>query len=555
MKKFSAFQWQNWLLKSLIIIIFFAPTKAALYRFSIHFSLYEGWVSWYFPVGLLVISFILLPFRYWPAIFLANEWGSGIYQSIFWQPEWLKEFNGNYIEWIFNRAFWLLDFTHAGYWSLIPIALLKYKKFNLDFTQLKSFIYILIACTFYRAGTTSSYILTGAGTYNTIPVERKFEMVLGHFLGGFVGITTMMLVLFLPYKCWQIRHHLENQKIKTFLWQLIILVIIVLGIYYIQPQTLYLMRIFAIIPLVYFLVKFGWLGVTACALTFNILIFIYLFGVNETGLLVENQIYVISYALTALLLGALYEEQQQSQRNLKQTNAQLSSSNQELTKLSNRVQLLAQQLVSVQEKERHFLSQELHDEVGQNISALKIELKVLEKQLNKQNIYLSTSQLDAVSDHIYDSVYSVLNWLRPRVLDDLGLYACLTGSYFKSRLEKANILYQATVHENINQLDDNLKVAIFRITQEAITNTLRYADAKIFIVKCIIMRDEIKLTLIDDGKGFDSHESTTNNGGFGLSGIEDRVTALGGNINILSIPNKGTKITIYWPFEDSEYHK
>ncbi|GAA6203868.1 histidine kinase [Thalassotalea sp. SU-HH00458] len=553
-QKLVSFGWQNWLLKSLLIIVVFAFLEIVLYRFSIHFSLYEGWVSWFFPVGLRSVMFLLLPFRYWPALFLANEWGAGIYQAIFWQTEWLKNFNGNYFYWVLERAIRLLDITYRQYWALIPIAVLKYKVTSLHFTQLRGFIYALIVCSLYRVYT-SIHIAFTSNSYQDIPDERKFEMILGHFLGGFVGITTMMLAIFLVFRTWQYRHRINIPKLKNGAIQLSLLIITTLLLFSLQPDTLYLMRILAIIPLVYFLVKFGWFGITACALAFNCLLFIHLFGLNETKILVESQIYVISYALTALLLGALYEEQQTAQRELIQSNENLSSSNKELTSLTFKVQNLAKQLVSVQEKERHYLSQELHDEVGQNISALKVELKVLEKRLAKQNIELSTKQLDSVSDHIYDSVYSVLNWLRPRVLDDIGLYECLTGNYFKDRLEKSEVEYQATINKDINQLDDNLTVAIFRITQEAITNTIRYANASIFIIKCQQNAHSVDLTLIDDGKGFEVNESsphTDSKGGFGLTGIEDRVYALGGKIKIVTFPDKGTKIAISWPLTSLE---
>ncbi len=547
--KLTSFDWTNWLLKCLGILVFFALLEVALYRFSINFSLYEGWVSWFFPVGLRVVMFLLLPFRYWPALYLANEWSTGIYQLTFWQTEWLENFNGSYFDYVFNRTFRLFDISYRQYWALIPIALLKYKVTNLNFTQLRSFIYILVACSLYRVYTSIRLILT-SNSYQDIPDERKFEMIIGHFLGGFVGITTMMLAIFLVYRTWQYRHQINLTKLKSGFIQLSILVATTLLLFHLQPDTLYLMRILAIIPLVYFLVKFGWFGITACALMFNCLLFIYLFGLNQTDVLVENQIYVISYALTALLLGALYEEQQSAQLKLSEANNQLFHSNQELQKLTLRVQRVAAKLVSTQEKERHYLSQELHDEVGQNVSALKTELKVFEKQLEKQNIKLSTEQLEHVSNHIYDSIYSVLNWLRPRVLDDIGLYKCLTDNYFKERLMKAGVDYQPTADIRLDQLDDNVKVAIFRITQEAITNTLRYAQASIFILKCQLNDNSVELTLIDDGKGFETSNQfygENTNGGFGLSGIEDRVFALGGKTNIHSFLGKGTKISITLP--------
>ena len=542
----SKVNWQEWAVKSLGIIVFFSLLEFALFSFSVKFSLYEGWVSWYFPVGLRVVLFLLLPFRYWPALYLANEWGQGLYFVTFWENEQIYNFNGSYIDYFLSRAFRPVDLTYTQHWALFPIALLKYKFNDLDFTKLRPFIYILVACSSYRAFASVKLIFT-SHLYQQIPDERKFEMVLGHFLGGFVGITTMMLAIFFVFRSWQCRHMISLPKVNNCVIQLIALVIFVLALYQLQPHTLYLMRIIAIIPLVYFLVKFGWFGITTCAFTMNCLLFTYLFGLNQTDMLVENQIYVISYALSALLLGALYQEQQSDQQKLAQSNEKLAESNIELTELSTKVQALAQQLVSTQEKERHYLSQELHDEVGQNISALKIELKVLQTRLEKQNVALSTEQLGKVSNHIYDSVYSVLNWLRPRVLDDIGLYECLTGSYFKGRLEKSGIDYQTTIEKDINQLDDNLKIAIFRITQEAITNTLRYANARLFIVKCQITTNDIELTIIDDGVGFQSNELKNQSGGFGLSGIEGRVLALQGKIKVLSVPDIGTKIAITWP--------
>jgi signal transduction histidine kinase len=207
---------------------------------------------------------------------------------------------------------------------------------------------------------------------------------------------------------------------------------------------------------------------------------------------------------------------------------------------------LSQRLVQLQESERQSLSRELHDEVGQMMTALGIQLGNIEN--------LSGADGPAFRERLEDlkrlnadtmrTVRDLAMGLRPSMLDDIGLEAALQwqGREF-SRL--TGVPCKVHVQGVLDTLTETQKTCIYRVVQEALTNCARHAKAKSVLVSVRMEAEGIAVTVSDDGIGFNASASVKE--GLGLLGMRERVEALDGNLKISSRPGKGTVIRVQIP--------
>jgi len=207
---------------------------------------------------------------------------------------------------------------------------------------------------------------------------------------------------------------------------------------------------------------------------------------------------------------------------------------------------LSQRLVQAQEFERTALSRELHDEVGQTMTALGIELRNLEtlRHCNGDAFEKRMEDAKRLNTDAMRAIRDLAMGLRPSMLDDLGLEAALQ---WQGREFSRHTGVPATVQVNgtPDQLTDAQQTCIYRVVQEALTNCARHAKAKNVLVSLRTQEDDIVVLVQDDGVGFDSIASAR--GGLGLLGIRERVEALDGKLHISSQPNKGTALQVQIP--------
>ena len=316
-------------------------------------------------------------------------------------------------------------------------------------------------------------------------------------------------------------------------------------LYGFQPASLYTLQLVAFIPIVWFAYRYGWLGTMLYTCSLMILMLIKAYQAPD-DILLSFQPYIISYSLVAIFVGCLVEENNQFRRSINLKNKELIASNQSLIKLNKRNVELLKEMQNIQEKERKMLASALHDELGQNITAFQVVLQAQENKNQNKNSQLTTL-LKQSTDAIYESVYDLLHWLRPRILDDQGLEKALTSDYFAKKLANANIHYHSNLEGDLTELNDAQSTAIFRIVQEAVTNCIKHSNAKHFYVSCNLSDQLLTLELRDDGSEHQYTSTSLQKGGFGLIGISERVEVLSGEVDI-KIDN-GFKIRISLPVE------
>jgi signal transduction histidine kinase len=207
---------------------------------------------------------------------------------------------------------------------------------------------------------------------------------------------------------------------------------------------------------------------------------------------------------------------------------------------------LSARLVQAQESERRSLARELHDEVGQALSAVLIELRNLSTGLPMQSEQQLSKHVETIKDLVENTVRTVRNMsllLRPSMLDDLGLIPALQ---WQAREVSRQTCMDVTVWTDLpsDDLPDEYKTCIYRVVQEALHNCSVHSNATAVRIKVQREPKRLLLSVRDNGQGFDVRHSK----GLGLLGIEERVAHLGGKCEIHSEPGSGTALAIELPF-------
>jgi signal transduction histidine kinase len=213
-----------------------------------------------------------------------------------------------------------------------------------------------------------------------------------------------------------------------------------------------------------------------------------------------------------------------------------------------RLRHLSQQLVSSQEQERKALSRELHDEIGQLLTALRMELGNLERSQAASGMEADAhlDQAKKLAETTLKTTRDIAMGLRPAMLDLLGLGPALEWQTREfSRRYKTPI--QLDVDGDLRDLPDPHRTYLYRIVQEGLTNCARHAQAKNIRVSLKDSNGQLAVTVEDDGVGFDQHGGVSY--GLGLLGITERVRELCGNIASQSEPGKGTRLEVMLPRE------
>jgi signal transduction histidine kinase/DNA-binding NarL/FixJ family response regulator len=214
-----------------------------------------------------------------------------------------------------------------------------------------------------------------------------------------------------------------------------------------------------------------------------------------------------------------------------------------------RAQILSQQLMEAQEAERRHLARELHDEIGQALTAVKINLQAVQRATGETGPLPRLEESVAIVDRALQQVRNLSLDLRPSLLDDLGLVAALRW-YLDRQAQRAGLAAEFVADPPGIRASTGLETACFRVAQEALTNVVRHAHAKQVRVEVHLRGAELQLLVQDDGTGFDvvaARRRAAGGGSLGLLGMQERVLLIRGRIEIRSTPGQGTEILVRLP--------
>lgn len=218
---------------------------------------------------------------------------------------------------------------------------------------------------------------------------------------------------------------------------------------------------------------------------------------------------------------------------------------------SRRMRVMSKRLVETQETERRHLARELHDEIGQALTVVQLNLQTLLQAAESDLARLKLSEsLDAVC-HVLEQARDIALNLRPSMLDDLGLEAALRW-YVKRQAAGNSSNYEVQVGPLEHRLDPLLETECFRVAQEALTNVARHANAHNVRVELRLEAGQLHLRVKDDGVGFDAgavRERAVLGTSLGVLSMEERASLAGGQLELKSAPGRGTEVHAWFPLK------
>ena len=209
------------------------------------------------------------------------------------------------------------------------------------------------------------------------------------------------------------------------------------------------------------------------------------------------------------------------------------------------LQHLSAKLITAQEEERRTIARELHDEVGQGLTAIKVELAVAQHAIQASGVDARVlNDARAITDGALATIRDLSHLLHPAILDDLGLVAAI-DAYVSSFGHRHRIQMDLVQSGLTDRLSPDVETTIYRIIQEALTNVAKHARAARCRISLRRAGDRVTVTIEDQGVGFDA--SAPGRAGLGLVGIRERAHRLRGSLTIESAPGEGTRLTVDLP--------
>ena len=210
------------------------------------------------------------------------------------------------------------------------------------------------------------------------------------------------------------------------------------------------------------------------------------------------------------------------------------------------LQWLSSRLISAQEDERRTIARELHDEIGQALTAIKVELSLANKTVEASGAPAHVlNDARAIAEGALTTVRDLSQLLHPAMLDDLGLPAAIDW-YIRGYSRRYDIRVDLLQEGITTRFARDIEVAAFRIVQEALTNAAKHADSPTCRVRLTGLPDALAVSIEDDGRGFDVDRNAGRRG-FGLLSIRERAAQLRGVARIESSPGEGTRVYVEFP--------
>jgi signal transduction histidine kinase len=250
---------------------------------------------------------------------------------------------------------------------------------------------------------------------------------------------------------------------------------------------------------------------------------------------------------------ALQEAHAQLEMRVEVRTAELVRANEQLKKSEDELRILSSQLLTAQENERSRIARELHDGIGQSLSAIKFKVEDALGQIDERTAKASVTSLNSLIPIIQSTVEEVRRItmdLRPSTLDDLGILATIAWLCRVFREIYSSVRIEKKIGIEENEVPDFLKIVIYRILQEALNNVAKHSKADSVTLSLMKKNDTIELTIEDNGHGFDLAAALSVEGsmrGFGLGSMRERVELAGGSFSVKSVRQKGTAVRASWP--------
>jgi len=210
---------------------------------------------------------------------------------------------------------------------------------------------------------------------------------------------------------------------------------------------------------------------------------------------------------------------------------------------------LSQRSLVIQETERGHIARELHDELGQSITGIRLMAASIKVTKSFQHVTESAGEIIGICDHLFAVVRAMMGRLRPHILDDLGLVDAIEDVIAQWRSRSPQTDFRFGYDPAVAEFAGLAQIHIYRIVQECLTNVFKHAEASLVEVHLTLaaasMPPRIQLRITDNGVGFDP---ATRGNGYGLLGIRERIANLGGQFKLDAAPGRGTQLFVSVPY-------
>jgi len=222
---------------------------------------------------------------------------------------------------------------------------------------------------------------------------------------------------------------------------------------------------------------------------------------------------------------------------------------QQLRESEERLRALATHVITVREQERAHIAREIHDELGQVLTALKMDIFWLSRHLQQPMLLEKTEAMCQTIDDTVRTVRRISTGLRPEVLDDMGLVAAIAWQTTEFQ-KRTGVRCNSALLPETESFDKDLSTTMFRIFQELLTNVARHAQATRLDVELASVGDRLVLNVGDNGVGM-APEPVNGKASLGLLGMRERALRLGGSVDIRSVRGAGTRVAVSIPMGSS----
>jgi len=297
-----------------------------------------------------------------------------------------------------------------------------------------------------------------------------------------------------------------------------------------QPQFA---RVLSLAPVLYFAFRHGWRGASLAMLITSLGITLAERHLGYAPSTASAYLFLAVAGTGAIMLGSATDALRESSAYVAEQNAYLGAVNYHLDQLTGQLRNAARGNLRADENQRRHLAAELHDELGQNITAIQTHVKLAEARLQQAGLKDISSSINTILAHMRRTLHRLLDDLRPAVLDEFGLLRALDEGPIRDLLTTAGITYHTDLYGDPRQLDEDIRTAIYRLAQESATNAVKHSGATEFRLRLRIgKRQGMALALLDlrdNGSGLPARMPR---GGRGLQGMRDRVMSLGGDFRL-----------------------
>lgn len=469
---------------------------------------------WMLPFGLRFGALLLTPTRQWPWL-LGMELGASVFLEVHRDEVmgWLGFLIGDVPDPLI---------VATGLWLLRKANLHPSLRVPEDVTRL------LLSAVLIVTATTAVDAALLALMHQTAPSSSMVEALGLDLLSNYLGVLLVVPLMIMLVRARPSRRMLANLIMDGLLVMLPSMAILLMLSEHAAPQPQFA-RVLSLAPVMFFAFRHGWRGAGLAMITTSMGMSLVDYVVGQPIPSASGYLFLAVAGTGALMLGSATDALRRSSERVAEQNVYLAAVNRRLDQLARQLRDAARGNLQAEESQRRYMAAELHDELGQNITAIQTHMKLAQVRLQAAGMEDVVHSVNAILGHMRRALHRLLDDLRPAVLDEFGLLRALEEGPIRDLLDAAGVEYITDLYGDPRLLDDDTRTAIYRLVQESATNTVKHAQASQFRLRLRIgERHGSPLALLDIRDNGNGLPSSLPRGGRGLQGMRDRVTSLGG---------------------------